>query len=136
MDVPFPKEQIPVEPVQPHPVHIEVQVNLIPFPPTPHPEVSESEPMIKPHSYKSMKEFEYFRSTNIIKKKAIPKLPKNKPRSTAGVGKQLRSPIKAKPMRKGARNKIDNAISVRKRAPRKQLPQEESRNLATTNQGL
>ena len=61
MDVPFPPKQIPKEPAQPPPIPLEVQVEQIPFPPTPDPEVSEPEPVIKPHLYRSIKDSEYFR---------------------------------------------------------------------------
>ena len=50
MDVPFPPEQVPEEPVQPPPIPHEVQVEKIPFPPTPDPEVLEPGPVVKPHS--------------------------------------------------------------------------------------
>ena len=62
VDVPFPLEQVPEEPAQPLPVPIEVQVDQIPFPPTPDPGVPEPGPVIKPYSYKSIKDLEYFRS--------------------------------------------------------------------------
>ena len=39
MDVLFPPGQVPEEPAQPPPVPLEVQVEQIPFPPTPDPEV-------------------------------------------------------------------------------------------------
>ena len=122
MDVPFPPEQVPEEPVIPHLVPIEVQVNPIPFPSTPDPEVLEPEPLIRPHSYQAMKESEYFRSTKMVWKKTTKKLPKNKPRNTSGGGKQPRSPIKAKPLRTGQSNEIDNAISAGKKIPWKSMP--------------
>ena len=52
MDIPFLPEQVPLKPTQPPPVPIEVQVDQIPFPPTPDPEVLEPEPTVKPHSYR------------------------------------------------------------------------------------
>ena len=54
MDVLFPPEQVPEEPAQPPPVPLEVQVEQIPFPPTPEPEVLEPGPTVKPCSYKSI----------------------------------------------------------------------------------
>ena len=65
MDVPFLPEQVPEEPAQPPPVPLEVQVDQIPFPPTPDPEVPEPGPVIKPHSYQSVKDSEYFRSSMV-----------------------------------------------------------------------
>ena len=121
MDVPFPLEQVPEEPIQPHPVPIEVQVNPIPFPPTPDPEVSEPEPIIRPYSSQSMKESKYFRSMKMVKRKMTAKLPKNKPRNTSRIGKIPWSLIKAKPLRKGQSNKIDNAIAAGGLTPRKCL---------------
>ena len=61
MDVPFLPEQVPEEPAQSPPISLEVQVEQIPFPPTPDPEVLEPGPVIKPHSYRSIKDSEYFR---------------------------------------------------------------------------
>ena len=61
MDVPFLPEQVPEEPAQPSPIPLEVQVEQIPFPPTPDLEVLEPGPVIKPHSYRSIKDSEYFR---------------------------------------------------------------------------
>ena len=100
MHVPFPLEQVPEEPVQPPLVPIEVQVDPIPFPPTPDPEVSEPGPMIKPHSYKTIKDSEYFRSSDMVRKKTMNKLLKNQPKNTSelGLGKYPQIPIKAKPL--------------------------------------
>ena len=92
----------------------------IPFPPTPDPEVSEPGPVVKPHSYKSIKDSEYFR-TEIVKRKRTEKLPKNVPKNTSWGGKQPRTPIPQTPLRKGMRNEVDNAIDTGKKAPRKQL---------------
>ena len=91
----------------------------IPFPPTPDPEVSEPGPVVKPHSYKSIKDSEYFR-TEMVKRKKTKKLPKNVPKNTSGGGKQPRTPIPKTPLRKGMRNEVDNAINAGKKAPRKQ----------------
>ena len=68
MDVPFPLEQVPKEPAQLPPIPIEIQVDKIPFPPTPDPEVLEPEPTIKPHSCILIQDSEYFRS-NMVRKK-------------------------------------------------------------------
>ena len=49
----------------------------------------------------------------MVQKKTTRKLPKNKPKNTSGlVGKQPRTPIKAKPLRKGQHNEVDNAIAA------------------------
>ena len=120
MDVQFLPEQVPEEPAQPPPIPLEVQVEQIPFPPTPDPEVSEPGPVVKPHSYKSIKDSEYFR-TEMVKRKRTKKLPKNVPKNTSGGGKQPRTPIPKTPLRKGMRNEVDNAINAGKKAPRKQL---------------
>ena len=66
MDVLFPPEQDPEEPAQPPPIPLEVQVEQIPFPATPDPEVLEPGPVIKPHLYRSIKDSEYFR-TEMVK---------------------------------------------------------------------
>ena len=86
MDVPFPPEQVPEEPAQPPPVPLEVQVEQIPFPPMPDPEVPEPGPVIKPHSYRSIKDSEYFRM-EMVKRKRTKKLPKNVPKNMSGGGK-------------------------------------------------
>ena len=49
------------------------------------------------------------------------KLPKNKPRNTSGIGKEPHSPIRAKPLRKGQQNEIDNAINAGRKAPQKSM---------------
>ena len=120
MDVPFPPEQVPEEPAQSPPIPLEVQVEQISFPTTPDPEVSEPGPVVKPHSYKSIKDSEYFR-TKMVKRKKTKKLPKNVPKNTSGGGKQPWTPIPKTPLRKGMRNEVDNTINARKKAPRKQL---------------
>ena len=48
MDVLFALEQVPEEPAQPPPIPLEVQVEQIPFPPTPDLEVPEPGPIAKP----------------------------------------------------------------------------------------
>ena len=122
MDVPFPPEQVPEEPAQLPPIPIEVQVDQIPFPPTPDPDVLEPELTIKPYSYRSIKDSEYFRS-NMVRKKTTKKLPKNQSKNISGLcaGKQPQTPIKAKPLKKWLKNEIDNAIHVGGKVPRKQL---------------
>ena len=49
----------------------------------------EPEQLIKPHSYKSIKDSEYFRS-EMVRKKTMRKLPRNQPKNTSGLsaGKQ------------------------------------------------
>ena len=123
MDVPFPLEQVPEEPAQPYPTPLEVQVEQIPFPPTPDLEVPEPGPIVEPYSYKSIKDSEYFR-TEMVKKKTTQKLPKNKPKNTSGLstGKQPRTPILKKPLKKGVRTEVENAISAGKSIPRKGVP--------------
>ena len=116
MDVPFPPEQVPEEPAQPPPIPLEVQVEQIPFPPTPDPEVSSPGPVIKPHSYRSIKDSEYFR-TEMVKQKTTKKLPKNVPKNTSGEGKQPRSLIPTKPLRKGQCSEVDNTIAAGGKAP-------------------
>ena len=120
MDVPFPPEQVPEEPALPPPIPLKVQVQQIPFLPTPDPEVSEPGPVLKPHSYRSIKDSEYFR-TEMVKRKRTKKLPKNVPKNTSGGGEQPWTPIPKTPLRKGTRNEVDNAINAGKKAPRKQL---------------
>ena len=60
------------------------------------------EQLIKPHSYKSIKDSEYFR-TEMVRKKTTRKLPKNQPKNTSGLstGKQPWTPILKKPLRTG-----------------------------------
>ena len=79
--------------------------------------------MIKPHSYKSIKDPEYFR-TGMVRKKTMRKLLKNQPKNTSGLsaGKQPQTPILKKPLRKGAKNEVDNAISAGKNIPHKGVP--------------
>ena len=111
MDVPFPPEQVPEEPPQPPPVPLEAQVEQIPFPPTPEPEVLEPGPVVKPHSYRSIKDSEYLR-TEMVKRKRTKKLPKNMPKNTSRGGKQPCTPIPKTPLRKGKGREIDNAIAA------------------------
>ena len=113
MDVPFPPEQVPEETAHPPPVPLKVQVAQIPFPPTPDPEVSEPGPVVKPHSYRSIKDSEYFRM-EMVKRKKTKKLPKNVPKNTSGGGKQPRTPIPKTPLRKGKGKEIDNTIAAGK----------------------
>ena len=122
MDVPFPPKQVPEEPAQPPPIPLEVHVNHIPFPPTPVPEVPEPEPTIKPYSYQSIQDSEYFRSS-MVRKKKTKKLPRNQPKNTSrlGAGKQPQTPIPVKPLKKGVRNEVDNTIKAGGRTPRKKL---------------
>ena len=48
---------------------------------------------------------------------------KNKPKNTSGlVGKQPRTPIKAKPLRKGQHKEVDNAIVAGGRSSRNHIP--------------
>ena len=120
MDVPFPTEQIPEEPAQPPPIPLEVQVKQVPFLPMPDSEVLEPGPVLKPHSYWSIKDSEYFR-TEMVKRKRTKKLPKNIPKNTSGGGKQPWTPIPKTLLRKGVRKEVDNAVNAGKKAPRKQL---------------
>ena len=120
MGVPFLPEQVPEEPAQSPPIPLEVQVEQIPFPPTPDPEVSEPGPVIKPHSYRSIKDSEYFRM-EMVKQKMTKMLLKNVPKNTSGGGKQPQSPIPAKPLRKGQCSEVDNAIAAGGKALRQCL---------------
>ena len=113
MDVPFLPEQVPKEPAQPHPIPLEVQVEQILFPPMPDPEVPESGPVVKPYSYRSIKDSEYFR-TEMVKRKKTKKLPKNVPKNTSTGGKQPWTPIPKTPLRKGKVSEVDNAIAAGK----------------------
>ena len=113
MDVPFPPEQVPGEHAQPPPVPLEAEVEQIPLPPTPEPEVPEPGPVVKPHSYRSIKDSEYFR-TEMVKRKRTKKLPKNVPKNMSGGGKQPRTPIPKTPLRKGKGKEIDNIIAAGK----------------------
>ena len=87
MDVPFPQEQVPEDPAQPPAILLEVQVEQIPFPPKPDPEVPEPGLVVKSYSYRSIKDSEYFR-TEMVKRKQTKKLPKNMPKNMSGGGKQ------------------------------------------------
>ena len=111
MDVPFQPEQVPEEHARPPPVPLEAQVEQIPFPPTPEPEVPEPGPVVKPHLYRSIKDSEYFRM-EMVKRKRIKKLPKNVPKNTSRGGKQPHTPIPKTPLRKGKGKEIDNAIAA------------------------
>ena len=120
MDVPFPPEQVPEEPAQPPPIPLEVQVEQIPFPPMPDPEVLEPGSIVKPYSYKSIKDSEYFR-TEMVKRKRTKKLLKNVPKNMSG-GKQPQTPIPSTLLKKGVRSEVANAISAGKAIPQKGIP--------------
>ena len=126
MDVGFPPEQI-----HGYPVPLEVQVELsetpMPFPPTPdNPEVSEPSPVIKPNSYKDMKDSLYFQE-RMVKTKKTKKLTK-KEKEELQAGKQPCQPIQATPLRKTgtgnktARKEVDNTINAGQKAPCKSAP--------------
>ena len=105
----------------------------MPFPPTPeNSEVSEPAPIIQPHSYKDIKDSTYFQESKMVKTKKTKKLSANQ-KKTLMAGKQPRSPIKPKPLRKtgtgnkAARNEIDGVT----KAGRKLVTRGNSRTNAT-----
>ena len=57
----------------------------------------------------------------MVKKKTTQKVQKNKPKNTSGLsaGKQSQTPILKKPLKKGVKTEVDNAISAGKSIPRK-----------------
>ena len=110
-----------------YPTEVRVQVELMytpmPFPPTPeNPEVSEPTPLIQPNSYKDIKDSLYFQE-RMVKTKKTRKLSKKEKEDL--VGKQQRTPIPFKPLRKGgtsnkaARNEVGNTIQAGQKAPHK-----------------
>ena len=123
MDVEIPREQITGYP-------IEVQSVPMPFPPTPEPtEVSEPEPVVKPHSYKDIKDSVYFQE-RMVKKKKTAKLSASQKNALLAAGKQPRQPIPAKPLMKGQKGRgrkaacgeVGNAVADGQKAPRKSAP--------------
>ena len=123
MDVEIPRVQ-----VTGYPIEVEVKQTPMPFPPTPEQtEVSESGPVIKPNSYRDIKDSLYFQE-NMVKKKQTKKLSEKEKENLLMAGKQPRKPIPATPlMKKGtgnkaARKEVDNTVKAGKRAPRKSAP--------------
>ena len=93
MDVEIP----PVQLVR-YPIEVEVQPIPMPFPPTPElPEVSEPGPVVKPNSYRDIKDSLYFQE-NMVKKKQTKKLTKKEKESLLLAGKQPRQQIPATPL--------------------------------------
>ena len=99
----------------------------MPFPPTPdNPEVSESSPVVKPNSYRDIKDSLYFQE-NMVKKKTTKKLTK-KEKEDLQAGKQPRQPIPAKPLckmgtgNKATRKEIGSAVRAGQMAPRNRTP--------------
>ena len=71
-----------------YPIEVEVQPIPMPFPPTPElPEVSEPGPVVKPNSYRDIKDSLYFQE-NMVKKKQTKKLTKKEKESLLLAGKQ------------------------------------------------
>ena len=123
MDVEIPRVQ-----VTGYPIEVEVKQTPMPFPPTPEQtEVSESGPVIKPNSYRDIKDSLYFQE-NMVKKKQTKKLSEKEKENLLMAGKQPRKPILATPlMKKGTGNKaawkeVDNTVKAEKRAPHKSAP--------------
>ena len=120
MDVEIPREQVTGYP-------IEVQSAPMPFPPTPEPtEMSEPEPVVKPHSYRDIKDSVYFQET-MAKKKMTAKLTASQKNALIAAGKQPRKQIPATPLRKGtsktaARGEVNNTVAAGQKAPRKSAP--------------
>ena len=122
MDVEIPRVQ-----VTGYPIEVEVEQTPMPFPPTPdHPEVSEPSPVIKPNSYRDIKDSLYFQE-KMVKTKKTRKLTKEE-KEELQAGKQPRQPIQATPLRKtgtgnkAARKEVNNAINAGQKAPRKKVP--------------
>ena len=100
----------------------------MPFPPTPEPaEVSEPGPLIKPNSYKDIKDSIYFRE-KMVKKKTTKKLTQ-KEKDDLQAGKQQRDPIPATPLRKSGRGnaaaqkEVDDTVEAgRKKLNLKSMP--------------
>ena len=82
MDVLFPPEQVSEEPAQPPPIPLEVQVDQIPFPPTPNLEVPEPGQSIKLHSYRSIQYSTQNISEAVWSRK---RLPRSCPRTSQGI---------------------------------------------------
>ena len=123
MDVEIPRVQ-----VTRYPIEVEVKQTPMPFPPTPEQtEVSEPGPVIKPNSYRDIKDSLYFQE-NMVKKKQTKKLSEKEKENLLMAGKQPRKLIPATPlMKKGTGNKaawkeVDNTVKAGKRAPRKSAP--------------
>ena len=123
MDMGFPLEQIHGYPV-PLEVQVEPSETPMPFPPTPdNPKVSEPSPVIKPNSYRDIKDSLYFQE-KMVKTKQTKKLTK-KEKEQLQAGKQPRQQIPAKLLRKtGAGNntaqkEITNAVKAGQKVPRK-----------------
>ena len=111
-----------------YPIEVEVQPIPMPFPPTLElPEVSEPGPVVKPNSYRDIKDSLYFQE-NMVKKKQTKKLTKKEKESLLLAGKQPRQQIPATPLRKtGTSNKrahgeVDDTIDAGKRASHKKAP--------------
>ena len=118
MDVEFPAAQLTG-----YPMEVDVQSTPMPFPPTPELiEVNEPAPVVKPHSYRDIKDSIYFREA-MVKTKRTKKLTQKEKDEIAG--KQQREPIPPKPLRKrgasksGVKNEVDNTIAAGRKAPRR-----------------
>ena len=123
MDVGFPLEQIRGYPV-PLEVQVEPSETPMPFPRTPdNPKVSEPSPVIKPYSYRDIKDSLYFQE-KMVKTKQTKKLMK-KEKEQLQAGKQPRQQIPAKLLRKTgagnntARKEIMNTVKAGQKVPRK-----------------
>ena len=116
MDVKFPSPQLKGYPVETQ-VLDEPAPTPMPFPPTPeNSEVSESAPIIQPHSYKTIKDSTYFQE--MVKRKTTKKLMEEDHKMLV-VGKQQREPIKPKLLTKGAWKEVDKAVAAGRKAARK-----------------
>ena len=123
MDVEIPRVQ-----VTGYPIEVEVEQTPMPFPPTPEQtEVSEPGPVVKPNSYRDIKDSLYFRE-NMVKKKRTKKLSAKEKESLLLAGKQPRQLIPATPLQKkgtgnkAARREVDNTVAAGHKAPRKSAP--------------
>ena len=102
----------------------------MPFPPTPdNSDVAhgtESTPLIKPYSYRDIKDSIYFQD-RMAKSKKTKKLTANQ-KAALMAGKQKRDPIPAKPLRKlavskrAAQNEVDDSINAGNKKLRKSQP--------------
>ena len=126
MDVRFPSPQL-----KGYPVGAQVLEGLaptpMPFPPTPeNSEVSESAPIIPPHSHKTIKDSTYFQERAMVKRKQTRKLTQKEEKEIAA--KQWRQSIPATPLKKtgistkGVKNEVKNTIAAGQQAPRKRAP--------------
>jgi len=126
MEVPFPQDppevQVPeggtptsTEPIKQLPQPGATDRDLVPFPPTPEEVMeTESEPVLNTSEY-SAKDSLYF--SEMVKRKKTRKI---KNRQTTGPGKAPRKNFETKPIRKNARNEVNNTVAAGNKSGRRQ----------------